>query len=218
MVRLFCELFYNSSIHKSFNNFLLYLVHLLSEAEQDAEQASKTRRGTSFGIAPVPVPVPAIEFGPLTKLEAYRHQKQIEQDAVLAAIDERMEQNSWISDGHNNRAARQRRENFLAMLCQMSEELADAINDPNPDLIRWEVPHRPENGWQVEMRRMADQRCREWERAEGGVERERLRVRVVGWAKCGLGRLHNAKREGEREGEGRSEGERLRAGVMGMAK
>jgi len=216
MVRLFCELFYNSSIHKSFNNFLLYLVHLLSEAEQDAEQASKTRRGTSFGIAPVPVPVPAIEFGPLTKLEAYRHQKQIEQDAVLAAIDERMEQNSWISDGHNNRAARQRRENFLAMLCQMSEELADAINDPNPDLIRWEVPHRPENGWQVEMRRMADQRCREEERAGGGgrereVESEgggvgEMRAREVAQCQEGGGEGGGGGERG-REVESRGDGD-----------
>ena len=90
MVRPFSDIFYNSPIHKSFNNSVINLVHVLPEAEEDAEQASKTRRGTSFGIAPVPVPVQVVDR-PYTQEAAYVIQLDVEIDAIEELIEEQKE-------------------------------------------------------------------------------------------------------------------------------
>jgi len=128
-------------------------LNLLSGAEQDAEeQASKARR--LFRIAPVPVP--AIEFGPMTKLEAYRNQQKKEQAALWAAIDEQIQKNL---------VAKQRQEAHLAMLLQMAQEYADAINDRDPDISGWVLRSDPGNGWQNAMNVRAGIRCGEAEEA-----------------------------------------------------
>ena len=115
--------------------------------------------------------VPAIILGPKTQLEAYRHQKNIEHQALIVAIDERIRINEWVSGGLNDGEAKKSRERNLVILIEMSTERLQAMEDRNPDLISWVVPEVPENGWECAFKLAASRRTSQEEERRGEVKR-----------------------------------------------
>ena len=154
-MRLFCELFLNYPILNHLTNLSSSFFDLL-EAEQDGEEhqtLSKTRRGSEYGVPSVKVP--AIILGPKTKLEAYRHQNNIEFQALNVAIEERIHINYLISGRLNNAIgseAKASRERSLQILIEMSTERGEAMEDLSPDLSLWVVPDMPDNGWECALK------------------------------------------------------------------